>query len=46
MWRNSYTEIDTDSLPKFRDYTHLVTHTTLGRTPLDEWSGRRRDPYL
>ena len=25
---------------------HSVTHTTLGKTPLDEWSARRRDLYL
>jgi hypothetical protein len=28
-------------------WSHLMTHThTLGRTPLDEWSARRRDLYL
>ena len=26
--------------------SNSVTHTTLGRTPLDEWSARRRDLYL
>jgi hypothetical protein len=26
--------------------SHSVTHTTLGRTPLDGWSARRRDLYL
>jgi hypothetical protein len=26
--------------------THTHTHTQLGRTPLDEWSARRRDLYL
>ena len=26
--------------------THSVRHITLGRTPLDEWSARRRDLYL
>jgi len=26
--------------------SHWVRHTTLGRTPLDEWSARRRDLYL
>ena len=26
--------------------SHTVRHTTLGRTPLDEWSARRRDLYL
>jgi len=25
---------------------HSVRHTTLGKTPLDESSARRRDPYL
>jgi len=32
------------SLSKFHD--HTVTHTTIGMTPLDEWSARRRDPNL
>jgi hypothetical protein len=27
-------------------HDHTQTHTTLGRTPLDEWSARRRDLYL
>jgi hypothetical protein len=27
-------------------WSYSVTHTTLGRTPLDEWSARRRDFYL
>jgi hypothetical protein len=26
--------------------SHTVRHTTLDRTPLDEWSARRRDLYL
>jgi hypothetical protein len=26
--------------------SHPARHTTLGRTPLDEWSARRRDLYL
>jgi hypothetical protein len=31
----------------FRGFTiTLYRHTTLGRTPLDEWSARRRDLYL
>jgi len=25
---------------------HIQRHTTVGRTPLDEWSARRRDLYL
>jgi hypothetical protein len=30
----------------FRGFTITLKHTTLGRTPLDEWSARRRDLYL
>jgi hypothetical protein len=30
---------------RFHDHTHL-RHTTLGRTPLDEWSARCTDLYL
>jgi hypothetical protein len=30
---------------RLRDHTHF-RHTTLGRTPLDEWSARRRNLYL
>jgi hypothetical protein len=30
----------------FRSFTITLRHTTLGRTPLDEWSARRRDLYL
>jgi hypothetical protein len=26
--------------------SHSVSHTTLGRTPLNEWSAHRRDLYL
>ena len=29
-----------------RDFSITLRHTTLGRTPLDEWSARRRDLYL
>jgi hypothetical protein len=32
------------SFLRFRDRTHW--HYTVGRTPLDEWSARRRDLYL
>jgi hypothetical protein len=32
------------SFLRFRDHTQW--HTTVGRTPLDEWSARRRDLYL
>jgi hypothetical protein len=30
----------------FRDFTITLRHTTLGMTPLDKWSARRRDLYL
>jgi hypothetical protein len=32
--------------PQYRDFTITLRHTTLGTTPLDEWSVRRRDLYL
>jgi hypothetical protein len=32
--------------PHYRGFTIILRHTTLGRTPLDEWSARRRDLYL
>jgi hypothetical protein len=33
--------------PHYRDFTIThFRHTTLGRTPLDEWLSRRRDLYL
>jgi len=28
-----------------RGFTIILRHTTVGRTPLDEWSARRRDLY-
>jgi hypothetical protein len=31
--------------PHYRGFTITFRHTTLGRTPLDEWSVRRRDLY-
>jgi len=30
----------------YRSFTFTFRHTTLGRTPLDEWSARCRDVYL
>ena len=33
-------------LPHCRGFTITLRHITLGRTPLDEWSARRRDIYL
>ena len=32
--------------PHYRSFTIILRHTTLGRTPLDEWSARRRDLCL
>jgi len=32
--------------PHYRGFTIKLRHTTLGRTPLGEWSAQRRDPYL
>jgi hypothetical protein len=32
--------------PHYRSFTITFTHTTLGRTPPDKWSARRRDLYL
>jgi len=32
--------------PHYRGFTITLRHTTVGRTPLDEWSGRCRDLYL
>jgi hypothetical protein len=41
--RNSTHCARASSFPRFLDHT---LHTTVGRTPLDEWSARRRDLYL
>jgi hypothetical protein len=32
--------------PHYRGFTITLRYTTLGRTPLDEWSSRQRDLYL
>jgi hypothetical protein len=32
--------------PHYQGLTITLRHSTLGRTPLDEWSARRRDLYL
>jgi len=32
--------------PRCRAFTITLTHTTLGRTPLDKWSARHRELYL
>jgi hypothetical protein len=44
QWRNSLQWVRASSLTRLPDHTQ--THTTLGRTPLDVWSARRRDLYL
>jgi len=43
FWRNSPQWARTSSFTRFLDHTR---RTTVGRTPLDEWSARRRDLYL
>ena len=43
FWRNSPHWARTSPFTKFLDH---IRHTTVGRTPLDEWSVRRRDHYL
>ena len=38
---------DSGSWPPFRGFAvTLIGHTTLGRTPLGEWSARHKDVYL
>jgi hypothetical protein len=32
--------------PQYQGFTITLRHTTVGMTPLDEWSARRRDLYL
>jgi hypothetical protein len=44
IWRNSPQWARTSSFTRFLD--HPQRRTTVGRTPLDEWSARRRDLYL
>jgi hypothetical protein len=44
LWRNSPTLARAASFLRFLD--HIQWHTTVRRTPLDEWSARRRDLYL
>ena len=45
LWRCSPAWVMTSSfLMRFLDHTQQ--HTTVGRTPLDEWSAGRRDLYL
>ena len=44
FWRCDPTRVIASSFLRFLDHTQW--HTTVGRTPLDEWSARRRDLYL
>jgi len=44
LWRCVPTLAMASSFLMFLDYTEW--RTTVGRTPLDEWSARRKDPYL
>ena len=44
LWRCGPTRAMTSSFLRFLDHTQR--RTTVGRTPLDEWSARRRDLYL
>jgi hypothetical protein len=45
MTRLPYMGLGLLVLSRFHGHTHL-RHTTVGRTPLDEGSARRRDLYL
>ena len=44
FWRDSPQWARASSFTRFLDHTQR--RTTVGRTPLDEWSARRRDLYL
>ena len=44
LWRCDPTRLVASSFLRFLD--HAQRRTTVGRTPLDEWSARRRDLYL
>ena len=44
LWRCDPTRVMASSFLRFLDHTQR--RTTFGRTPLDEWSARRRDLYL
>jgi hypothetical protein len=44
LWRCDPTRVMVFSFLMFLDHTRR--RTTVGRTPLDEWSARRRDLYL
>ena len=44
LWRCDPTRVMASSFLRFLDHTQR--RTTVGRTPLDKWSARRRDLYL
>ena len=44
LWRCGPTRAMSFSILRFLDHTQR--RTIVSRTPLDEWSARRRDPYL
>jgi len=44
LWRCGPTRTKASSFSRFLDHTQR--RITVGRTPLDEWSARRRDLYL
>ena len=44
LWRDSPHRARASSFTRFLDHTQR--RSTVGRTPLDEWSARRRDLYL
>jgi len=44
LWCCDPTRVMVSSFTRFLDHTQR--RTTVGRTPLDEWSARRRDLYL
>ena len=44
FWRDSPQWTMASSFTRFVDHTQR--RTKVGRTPLDDWSARRRDPYL
>ena len=43
---NGSTALSRPRPPHCRGFAITLRHATLGRTPLDEWSARRRDLYL
>jgi len=44
LWRCDPTRVMVSSFMRFLDHTQR--RSTVGRTPMDEWSARRRDLYL